>query len=250
MRLRLLGLLLVGLSSCARPSLESLEDKGGEPAAEPDDGRQDAEEEVPAPEAEARDSGVQLPTAEDAGGLVAEPDAGCADADGDRVCDAKDNCPNDPNPDQADADKDGTGDACDTVVVNCQGDRLETGEISSSATLARLTINGQSDKVVSVKPGDDVTVSVTLSFSDCNGFALLQLFLGLESETPECQPAPGCTGGVPVPLPYEFTFKAPNTPGLHYLLAGLQSLTATCSRTAAGASNVAAKRVAALCVGN
>src|SRR5207237_1364879 len=37
----------------------------------------------------------------------------CPDADGDGVCDAADNCPADPNPDQADADGDGSGDACD-----------------------------------------------------------------------------------------------------------------------------------------
>jgi len=35
------------------------------------------------------------------------------DADGDRVCDDVDNCPNDPNPDQADLDGDGRGDVCD-----------------------------------------------------------------------------------------------------------------------------------------
>ena len=39
-------------------------------------------------------------------------DAG-GDADGDRVCDDADNCPNDPNPDQADLDGDGRGDVCD-----------------------------------------------------------------------------------------------------------------------------------------
>ena len=36
-----------------------------------------------------------------------------ADADGDGVPDATDNCPNAPNPDQADVDADGEGDACD-----------------------------------------------------------------------------------------------------------------------------------------
>ena len=38
---------------------------------------------------------------------------GAADADGDGVPDATDNCPNDANPDQADSDGDGVGDVCD-----------------------------------------------------------------------------------------------------------------------------------------
>jgi hypothetical protein len=38
---------------------------------------------------------------------------GCADSDGDGVCDAIDDCPDVPNPDQTDDDGDGVGDACD-----------------------------------------------------------------------------------------------------------------------------------------
>ncbi|MCB9530015.1 MAG: MYXO-CTERM sorting domain-containing protein [Myxococcales bacterium] len=41
---------------------------------------------------------------------------GCVDSDDDGICDAEDNCPQTPNPDQADADGDGVGDACD----NCR----------------------------------------------------------------------------------------------------------------------------------
>ncbi len=37
----------------------------------------------------------------------------CPDSDGDGVCDADDNCPVNPNPDQADRDSDGVGDVCD-----------------------------------------------------------------------------------------------------------------------------------------
>ncbi len=39
-----------------------------------------------------------------------------ADADGDGIGDADDNCPNTPNPDQTDSDGDGVGDACDNCV--------------------------------------------------------------------------------------------------------------------------------------
>ena len=43
------------------------------------------------------------------------------DADGDGVCDAKDDCPAAPDPAQADIDGDGLGDACDPCVVTTDG---------------------------------------------------------------------------------------------------------------------------------
>jgi hypothetical protein len=39
------------------------------------------------------------------------------DSDGDGIPDCRDNCPNDPNPDQADRDGDGKGNVCDTIQV-------------------------------------------------------------------------------------------------------------------------------------
>lgn len=45
------------------------------------------------------------------------PDA-FVDRDGDGVADAKDNCPDLPNPDQADEDKDGLGDLCDPCPID------------------------------------------------------------------------------------------------------------------------------------
>jgi len=46
-----------------------------------------------------------------------------ADADGDGVPDATDNCPNTPNADQADADNDGVGDACDNCPATANADQ-------------------------------------------------------------------------------------------------------------------------------
>lgn len=43
--------------------------------------------------------------------------AGCADADGDSLCDEADNCPDAANPDQADYNADGVGDSCDQILI-------------------------------------------------------------------------------------------------------------------------------------
>ena len=48
----------------------------------------------------------------------------CPDQDGDRVCDADDNCPADPNADQADADSDGRGDICDLASTTLRRRRF------------------------------------------------------------------------------------------------------------------------------
>jgi hypothetical protein len=49
-------------------------------------------------------------------GATTTADALCPDFDHDGVCDAVDNCPTVPNPDQLDSDGDGVGDACDNCV--------------------------------------------------------------------------------------------------------------------------------------
>jgi hypothetical protein len=54
--------------------------------------------------------------------LLRATGGGCVDSDGDGVCDADDNCPLTPNPDQADSDGDGIGDACDTLVCDVDND--------------------------------------------------------------------------------------------------------------------------------
>ncbi|TMA38081.1 MAG: hypothetical protein E6J75_18700 [Deltaproteobacteria bacterium] len=62
----------------------------------------------------------------------------CPDADGDGVCDASDNCPADPNPDQRDADGDGLGDACDPCTNGV------------ALTKAKVTVTA-----LATPPGDD-----------------------------------------------------------------------------------------------
>ncbi|MBK8914703.1 MAG: DUF11 domain-containing protein [Phycisphaerales bacterium] len=64
-----------------------------------------------------------------------------ADADGDGVPDAEDNCPNTPNPDQADADGDGVGDACSSdplVAPECGA--CGAGAVPAGIALAPLLL--------------------------------------------------------------------------------------------------------------
>ncbi|MFO0726849.1 MAG: alpha-amylase family glycosyl hydrolase [Myxococcota bacterium] len=78
------------------------------------------------------------------GGIVITGDAGStspiADADGDRVPDATDNCPGLPNADQVDSDGDGRGDACDAcpttragAAIDARGCEVQTGSAPETA---------------------------------------------------------------------------------------------------------------------
>lgn len=57
--------------------------------------------------------------------LLLQPD-GCADADGDGVCDDVDNCLLIANPGQEDADGDGIGDSCDNCVNTANANQLDS----------------------------------------------------------------------------------------------------------------------------
>ena len=50
---------------------------------------------------------------------------GCVDSDEDAACDAEDNCPGIPNPDQSDVDSDGIGDLCDSCVAIANLDQTD-----------------------------------------------------------------------------------------------------------------------------
>jgi hypothetical protein len=58
--------------------------------------------------------------------VSAPAQAQCLDTDGDSVCDEKDNCPKDKNPEQTDSDGDGVGDACDNCVKDSNKDQADT----------------------------------------------------------------------------------------------------------------------------
>jgi len=63
-------------------------------------------------------AGATTASGTDTLGLVTQFVYGSADADGDGVPEAADNCPGTSNPDQADSDGDGIGDACDADADN------------------------------------------------------------------------------------------------------------------------------------
>src|SRR5207237_7989211 len=65
------------------------------------------------------------------------------DADGDRVCDDVDDCPNDPNPDQADLDGDGRGDVCDDADAVLHVSRVRVqADASGDGPSGRLGVRG------------------------------------------------------------------------------------------------------------
>jgi hypothetical protein len=76
---------------------------------------------------------------------VAPPPVDCSDGqandnDGDGVCDADDNCPNNPNPDQRDTLRNGLGDACDPKCSpNPDGSYLCSNRDCSAAPMREST---------------------------------------------------------------------------------------------------------------
>jgi hypothetical protein len=119
---------------------------------------------------------------------IAEP--GCADGDGDSICDATDNCPEAPNFSQLDSDDDGLGDACDTQEPPALGTRfvlefdpqqlvlrfiLETAEPVVAGS-AGICIDPAIFLVEGVELGRDVpeTITATAVFEplDALGFAV------------------------------------------------------------------------------
>lgn len=233
-------------SACARPVVEPDDLDAGDAALEgPDD---DADSPEPLP-----DTGVGPGPAD--GGVdpvdTGEPEAGCADRDGDGVCDAADNCPDVANATQADADEDGRGDACDdagedAAVVPCNADALPASVKAGDATISDVRVNG-GGAMATVRKGQRVNVSFNYAFDMCSFAMTAQLqsvVIGLEGEsTGMCSAM-----AAPCPLPGNGSatlgVTAPSRAGLVYvLMAGRHHYPSSGCDSLSGAP-----RVAALCV--
>ncbi len=77
------------------------------------------------------------------------PPPACTDTDNDGVCNADDNCPTAPNPDQVDDDGDGTGNACNNcalvrinLLVNPGFDLGELGWVSNVTSIINGLVAG------------------------------------------------------------------------------------------------------------
>jgi probable HAF family extracellular repeat protein len=97
------------------------------------------------------------------------------DSDKDGVTDDKDNCPDDPNPDQVDTDADGVGDACEEAI-DSDGDGVADAEDNCPEVANTDQVDGDSDgvgdacdppKVVSTSQATiATTANVTATFSE------------------------------------------------------------------------------------
>lgn len=93
---------------------------------------------------------------------------GGGDADGDGICDRRDNCPGAANPAQADADGDGAGDACDCAPVN-----------------SRLwAVPGDCGRALFIAPATCLTVSYNASTGQLTCYSFANLFDWFQPDSP------------------------------------------------------------------
>jgi cysteine-rich repeat protein len=106
-------------------------------------------------------------------------DTGIPDGDGDGVCDAQDNCPDDPNPGQEDADADLVGDVCDA----CTGGAAAT---SHRVVVSKLLAPSGDEKILFKGRGlfplaptlDPVATGARLLVTDSVGTPVLDATMG------------------------------------------------------------------------
>ncbi|MDB4987181.1 MAG: hypothetical protein JWN04_2359 [Myxococcaceae bacterium] len=222
-----LVLCVASCAACSRPTLDDVEgDSDGSVATEDTGARAapaDAQVDPPAPAVDAGAVAVDsaLPPARDAGvPVVTLPaaDAGCNAADG----------------------------GCDTlppVLADCSGGTMSSSSIGTARVTA-LTINGQSGTLAHVKAGAQVDISVQVMLGSCGNFGVPAMYLGVDGSNDQCQHGGICTA-VTLPSLFAFTVSAPQTPGLHPVLAGLSGSFSTCTGTSDVQPNT---QIAALCV--
>lgn len=105
-----------------------------------------------------------------------------ADADGDGVPDAADNCPSVPNPSQADCDGDGQGDACEGTG-DCNANGVPDPCDLSSGTSADIDSNGKPDECQTVTvPGTSQTIQSAIDAAPASEMRIIQVAAGTYRE--------------------------------------------------------------------
>jgi hypothetical protein len=239
---------LLAFGGCARPSLS--DERWGAPL-EPDASEA---EELDASEPAPIDASEPAPS--DAGRDSPVPDAGahqdaaaCADRDHDTVCDERDNCPNNANPDQGDGDQNGVGDACEvdagSPMSACNAESVPASVMAGDAQLSSVRVNGMASPTT-VRKGQRMSVTIGYQFGECALPIPGQprfMVIGLEGQrSGDCQILVEVPCPTPVNAQVTLMLDAPNTAGPAYVVAmGRQGF--ACSDSLNNA-----KRVAALCV--
>lgn len=181
-----------------------------------------------------------------------DADAGCADDDGDTVCNADDNCPGIANPEQ--------DDVCSCDVSVSTATVTAESSISSAGYVGEVDINGSGSNVVAVAPGASVEIAFSWAATQCYFDGMVQLnqhiVMGFEQGGAECAVDTNCSPkpsncvadtGTPCQLSESesVTLTAPDAPGEYYILMDHEG--GTCSGWPDGVPG-ADQRVAAICV--
>ncbi len=147
-------------------------------------------------------------------------DTGCADMDGDGICDTDDVCPG--GDDGMDGDGDGVPDACDDCPIDGpSATPIPTTVTNTGITIDSVSLNGGGN-IATVAAGSSVSVGLDYAIRDCDCTGCVeQIEIGLVPG-PTFQycafsAVPGCSGRSGTDSD---SLTAPTTPGVYHVRFG------------------------------